>query len=101
MDFSLVIPAFIAGVLMFLAPCTLPLVPGFLGFISGVSLRDVEDPTKTRSARRKIFLNGLAFIAGWTTGLPYAICGGYGYTSLNTDCTFGSSTNPGSSFVSN
>src|SRR3989344_2074953 len=37
MEPSLIIPAFIAGILTFLAPCTLPLVPGYLGFISGVA----------------------------------------------------------------
>ncbi|MEK7376857.1 MAG: cytochrome c biogenesis protein CcdA [Candidatus Margulisiibacteriota bacterium] len=43
MEFSLIIPAFIAGLLTFLAPCTLPLVPGYLEFISGVSLNDLKD----------------------------------------------------------
>ncbi|MBI2046362.1 MAG: sulfite exporter TauE/SafE family protein [Parcubacteria group bacterium] len=66
MDFSLVIPAFIAGVLTFLAPCTLPLVPGYLGFISGVSAQDLQDPLKSKSARKKIFLNGLLFVVGFS-----------------------------------
>lgn len=63
---SLFIPAFIAGILTFLAPCTLPLVPGYLGFISGVSGEDLNDPSKIRSARWKIFLNGLFFIVGFS-----------------------------------
>lgn len=66
MEFSLIIPAFIAGLLTFLAPCTLPLVPGYLGFISGVSLQDIHDPQKAPRVRRKILLNGLAFIVGFT-----------------------------------
>jgi len=66
MDLSLVVPAFIAGLLTFLAPCTLPLVPGYLGFISGVSAQDLQDPLKAKSARRKIFLNGLLFIIGFS-----------------------------------
>jgi len=65
-DFSLIIPAFIAGILTFLAPCTLPLVPGYLGFISGVSVEDLADPLKSKSARKKIFLNGLLFIVGFS-----------------------------------
>lgn len=32
---SLIIPAFVAGIIMFIAPCTLALVPGFLAYISG------------------------------------------------------------------
>lgn len=66
MDFSLIIPAFIAGVLTFLAPCTLPLVPGYLGFISGVSTQDLQDPSKAKLARRKIFLNGVLYVLGFS-----------------------------------
>lgn len=66
MDLSLIIPAFIAGILTFLAPCTLPLVPGYLGFISGASLEDLKDPAKTKSARSKIFWNGFFFMAGFS-----------------------------------
>lgn len=66
MDFSLVIPAFIAGLLTFLAPCTLPIVPAYLGFISGVDQDALKDPKMARATRRKIFFNGLAFIAGFS-----------------------------------
>ncbi|MEK7165026.1 MAG: cytochrome c biogenesis protein CcdA [Patescibacteria group bacterium] len=64
---ALIIPSFIAGLLTFLAPCTLPLVPGYLGFISGVSLVDLNDPLQARAARWKIFLNGLFFTIGFTS----------------------------------
>ncbi len=67
MDFSLVIPAFIAGLLTFLAPCTLPLVPGYLGFISGVSLEDLKKGKEVKNARKKIFLNGLLYVIGFST----------------------------------
>jgi len=63
---ALLIPAFVAGVLTFLAPCTLPLVPGYLGFISGVSLEDLQDPLKVRSVRRKVFINGLLYVIGFS-----------------------------------
>ena len=63
---ALVIPAFIAGILTFLAPCTLPLVPAYLGFLSGTSLGNLGDPAKARRVRWKIFLNGLFFVLGWT-----------------------------------
>lgn len=66
MEFSLIIPAFIAGLLTFIAPCTLPLVPGYLGFISGASLEDLKDPAKSKKVRWKIFLNGLFFIVGFS-----------------------------------
>ncbi|PIT86316.1 MAG: hypothetical protein COU33_03825, partial [Candidatus Magasanikbacteria bacterium CG10_big_fil_rev_8_21_14_0_10_43_6] len=64
--FSLVIPAFIAGLLTFLAPCTLPLVPGYLGFISGASLEEAKDPKKGKAVRRKIFLNGVMYVVGFS-----------------------------------
>jgi len=63
---ALIIPAFVAGVLTFLAPCTLPLVPGYLGFISGVSLEDLQDPLKARNVRRKIFINGVLYVIGFS-----------------------------------
>lgn len=66
MEFSLIIPAFIAGILTFLAPCTLPLAPGYLAFISGASLEDLKDPAKAKRARWKIFLNGLFFVTGFS-----------------------------------
>ncbi len=57
MDFSgLLIPSFIAGLLTFFAPCTLPLVPGYLGFISGVSLRELNDPSRARYIRSRILM---------------------------------------------
>lgn len=66
MDLNLIIPAFIAGVLTFLAPCTLPLVPGYLGFTSGVPLEDLKYPERSRRARWKIFANGVFFILGFS-----------------------------------
>lgn len=66
MDTSLILPAFIAGLLTFLAPCTLPLVPGYLAFVSGASLEDFRDPKRSISAKRKVFLNGLFFTLGFS-----------------------------------
>lgn len=50
---QLAIPAFVAGALMFFAPCTLPLVPGYLGFAGGVS-------------RKRLVRNAVFFILGFT-----------------------------------
>ncbi|MBI4033893.1 sulfite exporter TauE/SafE family protein [Candidatus Saccharibacteria bacterium] len=61
----LLLPSFFAGILTFLAPCTLPLVPAYLGFISGVP----PDSTATAQAklvRRKVFKNGLGFVIGFS-----------------------------------
>lgn len=66
MDYSLILPTFIAGILTFLAPCTFPLVPGYLAFISGSSLTDLTDKKKAKAARRKIVLNGLLYVIGFS-----------------------------------
>lgn len=63
---ELIIPAFIAGLLTFLAPCTFPLVPGYLGFISGVSAKELEDPKTHAIAKRKVLLNGLMYVVGFS-----------------------------------
>lgn len=66
MDLTLIIPAFIAGLLTFLAPCTLPLVPGYLGFISGVSAKDMKDPKNPAGLRKRVFKNGIMYVLGFT-----------------------------------
>lgn len=63
---SLIIPTFIAGLLMFFAPCTLPLVPAYLFCISGIPASDLQNPQKKSGTRRKIFMHGLFFVAGFT-----------------------------------
>ncbi len=64
---SLILPAFIAGILTFLAPCTLPLVPAFLAFISGASAKELQDPIRLPQIRRKVFLNGIFYVIGFST----------------------------------
>ena len=66
MDFSLIIPTFFAGVLTFLAPCTLPLVPGYLAFISGSSLKDLQNPEKAQQVKKTILKNGIFFVLGFS-----------------------------------
>lgn len=66
LSFAFVISSFVAGLLTFLAPCTLPLVPGYLGFISGVSPDDLKNTEKAHAARKKMVLNGVFFILGFT-----------------------------------
>ncbi|MEX2033170.1 MAG: cytochrome c biogenesis protein CcdA [Candidatus Colwellbacteria bacterium] len=63
---SLILPAFIAGIFTFLAPCTLPLVPAYLGFISGASLEDLKNPTRVRRARFRIILNAVFYLIGFS-----------------------------------
>jgi cytochrome c-type biogenesis protein len=53
--------SFVAGILSFLSPCVLPLVPGYISLISGVSIDRLKEGT---SSRRAVILNSLAFNAG-------------------------------------
>lgn len=55
------VSVFGAGLLTFLAPCTLPLVPAFLAFIAGVSRGD-----SSRDGRARILKNSVAFVCGFT-----------------------------------
>ncbi|CAN5474371.1 cytochrome c biogenesis CcdA family protein [soil metagenome] len=57
--------AFLYGILSFLSPCVLPLVPSYLCFVTGSSLDDLI-ARKERTGRR-ILLPALAFILGFTT----------------------------------
>lgn len=63
---ALIIPSFIAGLFTFLAPCTLPLVPGYIGFISGVPKGELENEETAANARRRIIKNGLFFVLGFS-----------------------------------
>ncbi|PIR69182.1 MAG: cytochrome C biogenesis protein [Candidatus Niyogibacteria bacterium CG10_big_fil_rev_8_21_14_0_10_46_36] len=77
------IASFVAGLLTFLAPCTLPLVPAYLGFISGVDQDALKNPETSKAARRKIFLNGLAFIAGFSLiFIAFGVLAGFAGTAL-------------------
>ena len=52
--------SFTAGVLSFLSPCVLPLIPSYVSFITGLSLDDVQQ------SRRATLVHALLFIAGFT-----------------------------------
>ncbi|HEY5258592.1 MAG TPA: cytochrome c biogenesis protein CcdA [Candidatus Baltobacteraceae bacterium] len=57
--------AFLAGLVSFVSPCVLPLVPAYLSFLTGSSLDDLKSDL-TAAARTRTLLHALAFIAGFT-----------------------------------
>jgi cytochrome c-type biogenesis protein len=59
-----VIVAFGAGMLSFLSPCVLPLVPGYLSLMSGVSTTQLATTTRTDS--RAVLRSTLLFVLGFT-----------------------------------
>jgi cytochrome c-type biogenesis protein len=62
--------AFGAGLLSFVSPCVLPLVPGYLSYVSGLSLDELRGtpaaPREAASARRRVIFASLAFILGFS-----------------------------------
>lgn len=56
--------AFLAGVISFLSPCVLPLVPGYVSLISGSSVETLQDPN--RKVLRSVLLNSFTFILGFS-----------------------------------
>ena len=68
--------AFGAGLLSFISPCVLPLIPGYLSYISGLSLDEMRGASVTGgtavavaappAARRRVIISSLAFIVGFS-----------------------------------
>lgn len=58
--------AFLAGLATFLAPCVLPLVPAYVGYLGGQYARVAVAEESSKQPRRAIVLHALAFIAGFT-----------------------------------
>jgi cytochrome c-type biogenesis protein len=56
--------ALLAGVISFLSPCVLPIVPPYLAYMSGVSLNDMSSES---AARRKAVIAALFFVMGLST----------------------------------
>jgi cytochrome c-type biogenesis protein len=59
--------ALIAGLLSFLSPCVLPLVPPYLVYLAGSSLERLERNETERRVRRETTLAALLFVAGFST----------------------------------
>lgn len=57
-----IVVAFLAGVLSFLSPCVLPLVPSYLSFVTGMSLEDLQQGFD----RRRVLVHSGLFVAGFT-----------------------------------
>ena len=63
-NLPLPLAAFLAGLVSFLSPCVLPLVPGYVSLIAGVGLDELK--SASGSIRNKILLNSIAFIVGFS-----------------------------------
>ncbi|HEX5646236.1 MAG TPA: cytochrome c biogenesis protein CcdA [Nitrospira sp.] len=62
-----VLAAFSAGLLSFVSPCVLPLVPSYISYITGLSVEQLTDMSERAKFKKAIVLNSLLFIAGFST----------------------------------
>jgi cytochrome c-type biogenesis protein len=59
--------AFSAGLLSFISPCVLPLVPSYLSYITGLSVENLAKVEERERFKSAILLNAILFIAGFST----------------------------------
>ena len=81
--------AFIAGLLSFLSPCVLPLIPSFITYITGLSFSDLQAEHPSHKVRQQTIIHTLLFIAGFTTvfvllGASATFIGGFLQEHMNT-----------------
>src|SRR6188474_2440766 len=62
-----ILAALIAGLISFLSPCVLPLVPPYLVYLAGTSLERFADAEPEPRVRRETVFAALLFVAGFST----------------------------------
>ena len=70
MDFGVSVTtmgALLAGFLSFVSPCVLPLIPGYLSFISGLSMDELSDTSRRRQNMIRVGLSSFIFVLGFST----------------------------------
>ena len=61
-----VLATFTAGIISFLSPCVLPMVPGYVSYIAGQSFDDVQHQPSAREKFRAVSLS-MHFVLGFST----------------------------------
>jgi cytochrome c-type biogenesis protein len=80
--------AFLAGLLSFLSPCVLPLIPSYVSFITGISFKDLTVGTDRKRIRRITITNSIAFIFGFSAvfialGVSSSAVGGFFFAYMD------------------
>jgi cytochrome c-type biogenesis protein len=75
-----ILTAFLAGLVSFISPCVLPLVPSYLSFLTGTSLSDLRAQSSAQ-AKARVLAHAFAFVGGFTVifmliGLSVSAVGG-------------------------
>ena len=76
-----------AGIISFLSPCILPVIPSYLAFITGISLEELSQLESLRKVRKKVIANSLMFILGFsilfiTLGVSATFIGKFLYKNI-------------------
>ena len=59
--------ALIAGLVSFLSPCVLPLVPPYLIYLTGATIEHVANDETTQASKRAVMASALTFVLGFST----------------------------------
>src|SRR6266576_7358980 len=59
--------ALIAGLVSFLSPCVLPLVPPYLIYLTGATIEHVANDETASSSKRAVMISAVAFVLGFST----------------------------------
>jgi cytochrome c-type biogenesis protein len=59
--------AFVAGIISFLSPCVLPLVPPYLIYLTGATIEQVANDKTASASRRAVMMSALMFVLGFST----------------------------------
>lgn len=62
-----ILTIFFAGLISFISPCVLPLVPPYLTYLAGVSLEELTSTEAKTNVRTRVLTNAAAFVLGFTT----------------------------------
>ena len=72
--------AFAAGLVSFASPCILPLVPGYLSYMTGLSGEEIREGSA--ASRRRVLVGSLLFVLGF--GVPFMLLGAFSSAVLGT-----------------
>lgn len=61
-----ILVALSAGLISFLSPCVLPLIPSYIAFITGISIEELSEEKNLKYVWKKVVANSLMFILGFS-----------------------------------
>lgn len=59
--------AFLAGLISFVSPCVLPIVPPYMAYLAGLTFEELQSEDRSREATRQLISAAVAFVLGFTT----------------------------------